>query len=648
MNISNLSTSSFTSKLQEDFKLQILYTFLTNPQIVLAFINKARLLYIKKASDCITSLNTIKNATYYIYNKQPNKESSKLFEAGLEFLRLSSNDFSVYNLKEKIFEYIKQTTALKTGDSSQIALEDVDALEDIYIALSYYKSLYEELVVLSNNLKTAINICNSTDFSDYLFDKTQTDVLNLFNDIKDNRDLISNITVANELLASVATTGLLTSQSKILPSSFVYQGKGVPEQLSSETFSNSFPQSISGGNISLIVDGASTSFAYPSTSSKLKPFLISKLDQANYTISGPKRLYIRVTGIVMPYPITVADGPGFTLPSGVIPITLNGTYSVTSLISAINSQLNVVDTGMTFRQFGSADRFLNTTNRVLLYANNSLGINRIELIAPPSFFDFGTTTSYTAVDSCHDILGFELESSTSDYSYDFIKIALDTISGITTEIEDSRLHIKTNSTGASSSLEITSGILAAIGCSSNSPSPSYFEVKETTIISPPFEGTDLVNQKTITIDGTKVYMNGIQNVSSFDIQVTSQLNLLIDIDKKISLPPPTNKLDELISPLLNTPSGLQIKAAQDYLNYLVNFYTTAKASLAYSISTNTKYYLLANELITVFEQKNLTSVVAFLNSADFQNFFKYLLDTTEDSGSLSLTLLNKIRETQLP
>lgn len=637
-----LSTTPIEKYINDDIFINLIYLFLNKPYLFYAFLYRTKNKLVKTIQDQIDVLNAIKEATKYIFNLEKEKSSS-LLDSSIEFIKKNGViDVTLY--KEKVFKYLNTNTNIKSG-TSEIALSNIDALEDIYTYSLYFEKLKNDINLYISNILRFDDI-KSIDVYSYIYNKITNNIKNTLNVIEEDKELLSGITISNELISTVSLLKLIEDcDAHINPDNPIATLSVKPEEVVAESISNIYPQNITSYLISLKVDNFTTiNTTFPNNNSANCPYILSNITQSSFVIPANTRLYIKIYGTIAPQIQSVLDGPGFNLPAGIIPIDLSGTLTFTQVCTQITNQLQVLDTGATLRQFGYCQSFADTSNRLLIFGNSTIGVSKIEIVPPPGFFDFLTNTYHQSLNSCNVTLGFNYSSNSINIPFEDLKDFLDIKStNSTNTVEQNRLKIKSNTTGINSKIQINAGLLTDIGMVTFSGTPNYVSADVITDI----ENKDLISGTPISITNNQIYYDGITSSTSSVLVFYegAKLTYIIDYLANIDISE-QDTFNSVISPLLNNPTSLQIQKAITVIDSLISKLTLIKNDIDISISTVSEKFKLSSYVINLLQSKNYTKLIDMLLNGDFINFLNIISDQSKQStdSSYNLTFMNKIEE----
>lgn len=655
--IQDISNENLQVYLQQSKVPNYYLTFLSIPQLSLVLFNKCRnrlLVLLKKQLEV---LSTMSNAILFINNiEKPISASMTELKIPLLQFDASGNLNNLNDYKKKVTAFLS-TLPLKSGSSSTFAQTSIDSQEDIYASLLTFSALQKDIDVLLGNLKL---------FEEQLsgIDLYKTVVRNLSNysrsqidNIDQQKDEISKISIATDLLASTSVMEYFKSLGSLIDGAYlpIVSNKipaseeiyGYPEQVSAIAISNEYPQIVTHQDFKAVIDGTNYSIDFPSSAAKGRSYLLATQSSATYNIPVNTRLYIKITSPVLPMSRLLPEGP--FCPIGTLAIDLpSGIQTFSAIATAITNGLLAFDTTAVMVQFGYCDAFsIAGSNRLLIYGNSD--VTQLEIVDGPGKWNNVTGVYTPSYLSCHSNLFFNYSKSDpiNIPSYQDLKDCLSYYFAV--DFILNKLQITSPIVGPNSSITFLTSIATDIGFIDSIPKPSYLTLKSKGTV------TNLTNLRLysgcyyqdvygnfcqLTINGERIELPiTIPNVEKIELQIFPDLTFIIkDILPVIkSITPYSDKLEQIWLPMLNSPTSTQIIIAKRYVDQIANSINTIISMLTKEVK-DSPFIQLTNSLFNQLETKGLTKLVNNLNDLDLTSFFAAQMD----DSSFGLNIMSKI------
>lgn len=655
--IQDISNENLQVYLQQSKIPNYYLTFLSIPQLSLVLFNKCRnrlLVLLKKQLEV---LSTMSNAILFINNVE-SPISASMTELKIPLLQFdtSGNLNNLNDYKKKVAAFLS-TLPLKSGSSNTFAQTSIDSQEDIYASLLTFFALQKDIDVLLANLKSFEGQLSKVDLYKTVVRNLSNYSRNQIDNIDNQKDDISKISIATDLLASTSVMEYFKNlgslidgvylpivSNKIPASEEIY---GYPEQVAAIAISNEYPQTITHQDFKVTIDGTLHSIDFPSTAAKGRSYLLATQSAASYTIPVNTRLYIKITCPTLPMSRLLPEGP--LCPIGTIAIDLpSGVQTFSAIAAAITTGLYALDTGAAMVQFGYCDAFsIAGSNRLLIYGKSD--VTQLEIVDGPGKW-VGATGIYTpSYLSCHSALFFNYSKSdpTNTPSYQDLKDCLAYYIPVTFSLN--KLQIQSPTTGPSSSIIFTTSIATDIGFTNSSPQPSYLILKskgaaltlaKLNVYTGCYYQDVYGNFCQLTINGEQIELPiTIPNVEKIELQIFPDLTFLVKAALPLikSIIPYAEKLEQTWLPILNSPTVTQIAVAKKYLEQVRGSINNIVAMLTKDVKDSV-FVQLANSLFSQLESKGLTKLVNDLNNLDLTSFFAAQMD----DSSFGLKTMSKI------
>ena len=655
--IQDISNENLQVYLQQSKIPNYYLTFLSIPQLSLVLFNKCRNRLLVLLKRQLEVLSTMSNAILFINNVE-SPISASMTELKIPLLQFdtSGNLNNLNDYKKKVAAFLS-TLPLKSGSSSTFAQTSIDSQEDIYTSLLTFFALQKDIDVLLVNLKSFEEQLSKVDLYKTVVRNLSNYSRNQIDNIDNQKDDISKISIATDLLASTSVMEYFKNlgslidgvylpivSNKIPASEEIY---GYPEQVAAIAISNEYPQTITHQDFKVTIDGTAHSIDFPSTSAKGRSYLLATQSAASYTIPVNTRLYIKITCPTLPMSRLLPEGP--LCPIGTLAIDIpSGVQTFSAIATAITNGLYAFDTGAAMVHFGYCEAFsIAGSNRLLIYGKSD--VTQLEIVTGPGKW-VGVTGIYTpSYDSCNSTLFFNYSKSqpTNIPSYQDLKDCLAYYVPITFALN--KLQIQSPTTGPNSSIVFTTSIATDIGFTNSNPQPSYLILKS--------RGVSLVltrlnvytgcyyqdvygNLCQLVVNGNQIQLPiAVPNVEKIQLEIFPDLTFVVKAMLPIvkSILPYAEKLEETLSPILNNPTSTQIIVAKNYISQIISSINSIVTILTIDVKDSV-FIQLVNTLLNQLESAGLSKLIANLNNLELTSFFAAQMD----DSSFGLKTMSKI------
>ncbi len=686
--ISSSSTQSNSSEQIQNLINSIATSFILHPQITLSFVLKCKNQLMANIDKEIILLNDLLKRLDYLNNKEVAiKTTSSLIEAQtvlLELDRLGTIDPKLlqrYNTIIKDFAN-KHLTSVKSGTSTEMRLNSDEAKEDIYVGLASFLVLHEIIRQQIASINGAIGNYNETELTKLVSRNVVSNVRTSLNDLKqqiDNKN-ISKISTLIELISggaslnSIATPyGLLdpTIKTGVIPPGTKITATTAPASATITT-PTAGPWTSAAAQFSVKVDNeARTDISFPATGVNQRPFVVSTKAQGNYTIPANTMLYLRLTIPAgrTPNPLNfVSQGGGWIVG---IPMTagVGLPYNITAL--DIETASNIGDDIFGVTKFWTVKQFAHNSNFQLTICGLA-GVTKIEVLGIIDRTWIIPNPAFPKL-SCHEELGFQLNQTSAPINTIDPLLLSRCISlnnqFLTSSVVNSKIVISSNSTGPESKLEFFAGIATAVGF------PESPDVNGDPVIvlpKPPFitladkgspvrlETVDAHIGYQIELNGTTANITDVTNdtlivdrevypgVDSSIIVYSDLGKAVVSLLDKLTIYTSTFDTDSQalnlgLTPIISsTPTNAQIADVRKLMVDVLGRLQALKNDLATVPITGTKSLpeVLAKQIISSLEARNLDKLIDLLNNCQFKQFF----NSTPDQASSGTSLMRAMEE----
>ena len=653
--IQDISNENLSVYLEQTKIPNYYLSFLTAPQLCLVLFNKAKNRLVTLLRTQLEILDSLSNALLFIsnYEKPITASLTDLKIPLLQFDAVGNFD-ALDKYKNKVISFLS-TLSIKSGSSNTFAQTSIDSQEDIYTGLLAFSSVQKDIDILLFNLKTFEAQLQNIDLQKTIVRNLSSYTRSQIDNIDQQKDDISRLSIATDLLASVAVmdyfkgiTNLFDGVyspivSKTIPTSEeIY---GYPEQLSAIAISNEYPQTVTHQDFKVTIDTTSYSVDFPSTTAKGRTYLLATQAAASYTIPVNTRLYIKITCPTLPMSRLLPEGP--LCPIGTLAIDIpSGTQTFSAIATAITNGLYAFDTTAVMVHFGYCEAFsIAGSNRLLIYGQND--VTELEIVTPPGKWNNITGVYTPSYESCNSALFFNYSKSQTVLSYEDLKDCLEYYFPVSLILN--KLQIESPTVGPNSSVTFTTSISTDIGFTNSSPQPTYLTLKSKGV------NINLINASVYTdcyyqdvysnfcqlvVEGNQIQLPiDIPNVEKIDLQIYPDLTFIVkDLIVYIkSITPYATKMEQIWLPILNNPTSSQIVIAKRYLEEVKETIESIIEALTVEIK-DSPFIKAVNIIIGQLESAGLSKLVANLNSLDLTSFFAAQMNDT----SFGLNTMEKI------
>lgn len=679
--ISSSSSQSGTSEQVQNLINSIATSFILHPQIALSFIIKCKNQLIANIDKEITLLNDVIKRLDYLNNKEVAiKTTSALVEAQtvlLELDRLGTIDPKLlqrYNTIVKDFAS-KHLSSVKSGSNTEMRLNSDEAKEDIYVGLASFLVLHEIIRQQISSVTGAVGNYNSTELTKLVSRNVVSNVRTSLNDLKqqiDNKN-ISKISTLIELLSGGASLnsiaapyGLLDPSVKtgVVPPGTKIKATTAPAAATITT-PTAGPWVSIAPQFSVKVDNETvTNINFPATGVNQSVFIVSSKSQGNYTIPANRMLYLRLTIPAgrTPNPLNFVNDNGWIIG---IPITAGVGVTYNTIALDIEGAGLIGDDLFGLTRFFSAKQFAHGSNFQLLI-HGAANVTKIEVLGIIDRTWIRPNPVLPKL-SCNEELGFGVGQTndpvnTIDPNLLSKCLNLNNIF-LTSSVVDSKLVISSKNTGTNSKLLFFTGIASSIGLPIDPivvlPKPNFITLSDKGV---PVRLEDIdahVNYQ-VEINGTTATITSVTNESLvIDKEIAPGVNVAVTIysdlskavvvllDKlskyKSAFNTDGQALNLALTPVISsTPTLAQIADVRKLMLDILTRLQTMQSELATVPPTGTKSLpeVLAKQVISSLEARNLDKLVDLLNNCQFQQFF----NSTPDQASSGTSLMRAMEE----
>lgn len=685
--ISSSAVKSNPSEQIRNLINSIATSFLLHPQITLSFVIKCKNQLMTNVNKEITLLNDLLKRMDYLNNKEVAiKTTSSLVEAQtilLELDRLGTIDSKLLNRYNTIIKDFanKHLTSVKSGLPNEMRLNSDEAKEDIYVGLASFLVLHEIIKQQITYINNAINNYNETELTKLVSRNVVSNVRTSLTDLKqqiDNKN-VSKISTLIELisggasLSSIAAPyGLLdpTIKTGVAPPGTKITATTAPAAATFTT-PTAGPWTSTAAQFSVKAnDEARVNISFPASGVNQRPFIVSTKAQGNYNIPANTLLYLRLTIPAgrTPNPLNFVNQGGWIVG---VPITAGAAVTYNTIALDIEAAGLIGDDLFGLTRFWTVKQFGNTNNYQFTICGLA-GVTKIEVLGIVDTTWIIPNPVLPKL-SCHEELGFQLNQTsapinTIDPALLSRCINLNT-TALTSAVVNSKIVITSNSTGPDSKLEFFSGIATDVGFP---VSPNLAGNPVIILPKPPFitlsdrgssvrlENVDAHIGYQVELNGTTATITDVTNdtlivdrevapgvdspiivYSDLGKAVVSLLNVLSKYSTVFNND--TQDLNLGLTPVISsTPTNAQIADARKLMLNIVSRLQALKSDLETVPVTGTKSLpeVLAKQIISSLESRNLDKLIDLLNSCQFKEFF----NSTPDQASSGTSLMKAMEE----
>ncbi len=627
-----IDTKSVVSKYSSfsDPAKMVSMTLLGDPQVLLCATLKSK----NQLNVLVNNFMNILDAIYAL------RDSFTIFPKpltnleGLDNIQLALTNTNLNRtLSARIDDFLNSNLS-HIKSSGDFLLNRNEAMQDIVTYISGILSLHSEIKTLLDNIINAIPNIESIDFSKNIKDDIKNTSIETLNNIKNEINQTSPISVATEILGIKAAQTILLNKVGVLDPFFDSNlNRNVScfsENVNALITSSTFPVTITSGTMDISIDGGIVqSKIYPSSVGGVfgNCCLISTISITSVIVPPNSVLYLN---------IIMNGNPGpkqFTgYPKNIIPIPfIAGANMLSDIVLAINNGLNALDTTLTTRSFGRCTEFAIAGSGIIMIYGAS-DVIEIDIVPDvPGSYSLGVYNPPTTT-SCHSLLGF------TDYQKSFLSTVpnIDSMmrfinlaySGITSTKSNNQLTIKSNSNSYDSSLLFSNTLSSELGFPGQIivAKPSFISIVQDSSpfnigVKPNF--SIVINEKSYTVssvDSDKLFIDNLDPIplSSFkvmtDIQdiVPKLSSTLSSIDFSIDM----NELQRLSIPLFS--SNYSVYQISDFYKYVDNIKTQI-------LNLKNALQLFPMDKSNAPSEDTLASITSFLQSKGLDNMLTNIM-----------------------